>query len=470
MQFNLPKNMTLSPLTAISPLDGRYQSKLTELRSITSEFGLIYFRIVVEVRWLIHLAELPELKEVAPLNNREMEYLLAIMDNFSEQDAAEVKKIEQTTNHDVKAVEYFLAEKLKAHSSLAQHVPFLHFSCTSEDVNNLAYGLMLKVTRDTRLLPMINQLMNQLTDFSKQHASLPILSRTHGQTATPTTLGKEVLNVVYRLQRQYTQLTACSILGKFNGAVGNFNAHQSAYPNLNWPDIGEQFVKGLGLEWNPLTTQIEPHDYLAEILQNLMRLNTILIDFCRDTWSYISIGYYNQKSLGNEVGSSTMPHKVNPIDFENAEGNLGLANALADHLANKLPISRWQRDLTDSTVLRNLGAIAGYSLIAYQALQKGLSKINPNESRILDDLNNSWEVLAEPIQTVMRRYGVADAYEKLKALTRGKIIDQAAIRSFVETLSIPDEAKQQLSNLTPMNYTGYAKALTDAYESQLNNK
>ncbi len=449
--------MMLTPLTALSPLDGRYQGKLADLRPLMSEYGLIYFRVLVEVRWLIWLADTPEITELS-LNDNARDLLEGIITNFSTEDAEEVKNLEKTTNHDVKAVEYFLQQKLANHAEL---IPFIHFSCTSEDINNVSYALMLSHARNQQLLPTLEKILDDLQSKTKAYADLPMLSRTHGQTASPTTLGKEFANVCARLNRQFQQLKQSPILAKFNGAVGNYNAHSCAYPDIDWPALNKRFIKSLGLQWNAYTTQIEPHDYVAEILHILMRANTILIDLARDIWSYISIGYFAQKSIKSEVGSSTMPHKVNPIDFENAEGNLGLANALSDHLANKLPISRWQRDLTDSTVLRNLGAVVGYCLLSYQSLLKGLSKINANEERITSDLNQHWEVLAEAVQTVMRRHGISDAYEQLKAFTRGKAITEETIKLFIEQLSLSDELKSELKELTPSSYIGHAVSLAN---------
>jgi adenylosuccinate lyase len=449
--------MKLTPLTALSPLDGRYQTKLAELRPLMSEYGLIYFRVLVEVRWLIWLADTPEITELT-IDKTTSDLLENIITNFNEEDAESIKNIEKTTNHDVKAVEYFLQERLKDHPEL---IPFIHFACTSEDINNVSYALMLADARDQQILPTMKKILVDLTSKTKAYADLPMLSRTHGQTASPTTLGKEFANVTARLNRQYNQLKQSPILAKFNGAVGNYNAHSCAYPSVDWPTLNKHFIKSLNLEWNAYTTQIEPHDYLAEILHTLMRANTILIDLARDTWSYISIGYFSQKSVKSEVGSSTMPHKVNPIDFENAEGNLGLANALADHLANKLPISRWQRDLTDSTVLRNLGVVIGYCLLSYQALLKGLSKINANTGKIQADLEQHWEVLTEAVQTVMRRHGISDAYEQLKAFSRGKAMTEKTLELFIDQLSLTESLKSELKELTPSSYIGHAVSLAN---------
>ena len=448
--------MDLSALTAVSPIDGRYGSKTSELRSIFSEFGLIKYRVQVEVRWLQRLAEHSAIKEVPAFSKEANDLLNAIIDNFSEADAQKIKDIESTTNHDVKAVEYFLKEKIESNSELAAITEFVHFACTSEDINNLSHGLMLKAGRDEVVLPYLEKVSNAIAELAIEHAELPMLSRTHGQTASPTTLGKEMANVVARMRRQIEQLKNVEILGKMNGAVGNYNAHLSAYPDVDWAENAQVFIEGLGLTFNPYTTQIEPHDYIAELFDALARFNTILIDFDRDIWAYISNGYFKQKTIAGEVGSSTMPHKVNPIDFENSEGNLGLANAVMSHLAQKLPISRWQRDLTDSTVLRNMGVGLGYSLIAYQASLKGISKLEVNEVRIAADLDNAYEVLAEPIQTVMRRFGIEQPYEKLKAFTRGKAITKDMMIEFVDSLELPEAQKEALKAMTPATYTGNA--------------
>lgn len=450
--------MKLSALSAISPLDGRYHSKLDALRPIVSEFGLIYFRCLVEVQWLIHLAENPSINPNHKLSNEQKSKLLDIIKQFTADDADAVKKIESTTNHDVKAVEYFLQKKLRQ-LNLEGLIPLIHFGCTSEDINNLAYALMFKHARDEILKAPMLALIDTLNKQAETTAQLSMLARTHGQPASPTTLGKELFNLTARLERQYRQFLSVEILGKCNGAVGNFNAHDIAFPQVDWQNVCRSFVTQLGLIWNPYTTQIEPHDWIAEGLQALMRFNTILIDLNRDLWAYISIDYFSQKKVENEVGSSTMPHKINPIDFENAEGNLGIANALSQHLAEKLPISRWQRDLSDSTVLRNLGTIFAYSLLAYQSTLKGLSKLVPNQEVITKDLAGHWEVLAEAVQSVMRRYGIADAYEQLKAFTRGKRLDAESLKSFIQQISVPDEAKKALLELTPETYTGYASDL-----------
>lgn len=449
------KPMELSALTAISPLDGRYGSKTVDLRPVFSEFGLIRARVEVEIRWLQRLAAHTSIHEVPPFSAAANAALNAIVDNFSEEDALRIKKIEATTNHDVKAVEYFIKEKFAGNAELMAVNEFVHFACTSEDINNLSHGLMLKAGRDV-MVPVMQKIADDIRKLAHDYAALPMLSRTHGQTASPTTLGKEMANVVARLERQIKQINAVEILGKINGAVGNYNAHISAYPAIDWAANAQEFVTSLGLTFNPYTTQIEPHDYIAELFDAFARYNTILIDFDRDIWAYISNGYFKQRTIAGEVGSSTMPHKVNPIDFENSEGNLGLANAVLTHMAQKLPISRWQRDLTDSTVLRNMGVGMGYSLIAYQATLKGISKLQVNEARLADDLNNAWEVLAEPVQTVMRRYGIEQPYEKLKEFTRGKAITQDAMVEFIASLELPQAVKDELNALTPATYIGNA--------------
>jgi len=448
--------MDLNSLTAISPVDGRYGSKTADLRPIFSEFGLIRHRVLVEVRWLQALAGHPAIEEVPTLSDHAHEVLNGIVEGFSEEDARRVKNIERTTNHDVKAVEYFLKEKIAGNAELEAVSEFIHFACTSEDINNLAYALMLREARTQAVLPMIDEVIDAVRRLAHEHADVPMLSRTHGQPASPTTLGKEMANVAYRLRRQSQQIAAVPLLGKINGAVGNYNAHLCAYPEIDWAAFAEQFVTGLGLDWNPYTIQIEPHDYIAELFDAQARFNNILIDFSRDVWSYISLGYFKQKTVAGEVGSSTMPHKVNPIDFENAEGNLGLANALFQHLASKLPVSRWQRDLTDSTVLRNLGVGVAHSTIAYQSLLRGIGKLEANPARLQEDLDQNWEVLAEAIQTVMRRYGVEKPYEKLKELTRGHKVDGPALASFIDGLEIPEAAKAGLRQLTPASYIGNA--------------
>lgn len=449
--------LPLSALTALSPVDGRYGSKAEALREHFSEFGLIRARVVVEVRWLQRLAEQPGITEVPPLSAEATAFLDALLRNFSLEDAERIKTIERTTNHDVKAVEYFLKEKIEGQPELHAVTEFVHFACTSEDINNLSYGVMLTDGLKS-LLPVMHQVADEVARLAHEHAAQPMLSRTHGQTASPTTLGKEMANVAYRLRRQLKQIESVEILGKINGAVGNYNAHLATYPEVDWEANARTFVEGLGLTFNPYTTQIEPHDYIAELFDAVCRFNTILIDFDRDVWGYISLGYFKQRTVEGEIGSSTMPHKVNPIDFENSEGNLGLANAVLGHLAQKLPISRWQRDLTDSTVLRNLGVGLAYGLIAYQAALKGISKLEANPARLAEDLDASWEVLAEPIQTVMRRYGIEKPYEKLKELTRGKRIDQAGFAAFIDTLDLPAEVKSELKALTPATYIGNAEA------------
>jgi len=451
--------MTLNKLNALSPVDGRYASKVDELRPIFSEFGLIKARVTVEVRWLQALSEHPSIAEVNEFSDAAHAVLNSLVADFSQDDAARVKTIESTTNHDVKAVEYFLKEKIANNAELLAVSEFIHFACTSEDINNLSYALMLKEGRDDVMGTAIANVLDDIKSKALDYASAPLLSRTHGQTASPSTMGKEFANVVARLDRQLLQLEDVDILGKINGAVGNYNAHYSAYPNIDWPAFAQDFVESLGLTFNPYTIQIEPHDYIAEYFHVLARVNTILIDFARDVWGYISVGYFKQKTIAGEVGSSTMPHKVNPIDFENAEGNFGIANALMNHFSEKLPISRWQRDLTDSTVLRNLGTCLAHSLIGFKSLQKGISKLEINEAKLLDDLDTNWEVLAEPIQTVMRRYGIEKPYEKLKELTRGQGIDQTSMQAFIKTLEMPDEAKQLLLEMTPASYTGCAEAL-----------
>ena len=455
--------MTLSTLTAINPIDGRYGDKTAELRPYFSEFGLIYYRVYVEIRWFQFLASQRKIKELPALGDEENNFLEKLIVDFDETEAAIVKSNEATTNHDVKAVEYYLKSKFVGSgiSSLEKNIEFIHFACTSEDINNLSHALMLKDGRDNVLRPLMDDLNQKLAEFARDYANLPMLSRTHGQTATPTTLGKEFANVVARLRRQVKQLGAVQIMGKINGAVGNLNAHQVTYPDLDWLAMSEQFVSSLGIIWNPYTTQIEPHDYMAEMFQAMSRFNTILIDFNRDIWSYISIGYFKQRKVEGETGSSTMPHKVNPIDFENSEGNLGIANAIFGHLSEKLPISRWQRDLTDSTVLRNMGTGLAYSLLSYKSTLKGLGKLEINPTALAEDLNRSWEILAEPIQTIMRRHGVEEPYEKLKELTRGQSLKQESIEQMLETLDIPESARALIRELTPMNYTGLASELVE---------
>lgn len=448
--------MELSALTAVSPVDGRYGGKTAALRPYFSEFGLIHHRIIVELRWLQALAKHEKIAEVPDFSAGANAVLDSIGADFSVTDAQRVKDIERTTNHDVKAVEYFLKEKIAENSEIQAVNEFFHFACTSEDINNLSYALMLKKGRDEVLLPAMQEILQQIRQLAHANAEIPMLSRTHGQPASPTTLGKEMANVAYRLQRQYAQIADVEILGKINGAVGNYNAHMSAYPDIDWEQFASEFVTSLGLSWNPYTIQIEPHDYIAELFDAIARFNTILIDFSRDIWSYISIGHFKQKVIAGEVGSSTMPHKVNPIDFENAEGNLGIANALMAHLAQKLPVSRLQRDLTDSTVLRNLGVGLGHSLIALSSLKRGISKLEANAENMAEELDQNWEVLAEPVQTVMRRYGIEQPYEKLKELTRGQRITPEALSDFIDNLELPKQVKEDLKRLTPANYIGNA--------------
>ncbi len=451
--------MELNPLNALSPLDGRYQSKVDPLRAYFSEYALIKNRALVEVEWLKALAALPQVEEIKAFSKETLKELDDAIRNFGENEASQVKAIEARTNHDVKALEYWLKDKFDSNAEIKKASEFIHFACTSEDINNLSHALMLKGARDAVILPMLANLISRMTELANQLADQPMLSRTHGQTASPTTMGKELANVVYRLKRQEKQLINNEILGKINGAVGNFNAHLSAYPDIDWEGFAKKFVGNLGLTYNPMTIQIEPHDYMAELYDNLARINTILIDINRDIWGYISVGYFKQKLKPGEVGSSTMPHKVNPIDFENSEGNLGLANAILRHLAEKLPISRWQRDLTDSTVLRNMGVAFGYSFLGYDSCLRGLNKLEINPAKLADDLDHSWEVLAEPIQTVMRRYGYENPYDTLKEYTRGKAISKESLQALISELKIPVEAKQYLIELTPATYIGIANAL-----------
>jgi adenylosuccinate lyase len=450
--------LSLNELTAVSPIDGRYASKTETLRDCFSEYALIRERVRVEMRWFTALADHPGIVELPALDSTTKQALLAIGE-ISLEDGSAIKNIERTTNHDVKAVEYFIKDQLNQWPELAAKKEFVHFACTSEDINNLSYGCMLARYRNTILLPACDSVIDALTTLARENADTPMLSRTHGQTASPTTLGKEFANVVARLNRQRQTIASVALLGKINGAVGNYNAHLSAYPDIDWESFATNFVESLGLEFNPYTTQIEPHDCVAEMFDAVARFNVTLTDLCRDTWGYISLGYLKQKTVAGEIGSSTMPHKVNPIDFENAEGNLGLANAMFDHLSRKLPLSRWQRDLTDSTVLRNLGVGAGYTQIAVASLLKGLGKLDINNKALSEDLDNAWEVLAEPIQTVMRRHDVPNAYEALKSLTRGNTIDQAAIREFIADLAIPENDKKRLLEMTPGSYTGLATVL-----------
>ncbi|HET6807203.1 MAG TPA: adenylosuccinate lyase [Frateuria sp.] len=451
--------MSTHALTALSPLDGRYAGKVEPLRPIFSEFGLMHRRVHVEIEWLLALAGEPAIAELPPFSGGQVDQLRAIANDFSVADGERVKAIEATTNHDVKAIEYFIKERIGADPALAQAKEFVHFACTSEDINNLSYALMLRDAREGVLLPMFDRLIARLRELAHANAGLPMLSRTHGQTASPSTLGQELANVVARLERQRAQLAALEIPGKINGAVGNYNAHAITYPELDWRVFSKRFVESLGLDYNAYTTQIEPHDGVAEYCDAVRRANIILIDLARDIWGYISLGYFRQALKAGEVGSSTMPHKVNPIDFENAEGNFGLANALLGHFAEKLPISRWQRDLTDSTVLRALGTAFGHTLVALESLQKGLGKLTVNAERLAADLDASWEVLAEAVQTVMRRYGLPEPYEQLKALTRGQGITRESMRSFIEGLALPAEAKQRLLELTPGGYVGLAEGL-----------
>ena len=448
--------MILTSLNAISSVDGRYHSKTSALQPFFSEYGLIRYRVIVEIRWLQQLAANPGLPEIPLLSDSANTYLEQLISDFDESEAAIVKKKESVTNHDVKAVEYYLKKKLAEQTELAGIMEFVHFACTSEDINNISYALMLKESMDAVIVPMMTEVLEAIREKAHDYADAPLLSRTHGQTATPSTMGKEFANTVARLKRQLRLIRKTEFLGKINGAVGNYNAHFSAYPEVDWQANAEEFIAGLGLTWNPYTTQIEPHDYIAEYFDAVCRFNTILMDFDRDLWGYISLGYFRQQTVEGEVGSSTMPHKVNPIDFENSEGNLGVANALMQHLAQKLPISRWQRDLTDSTVLRTIGVGLAHSLIAYQASLKGISKLLVDEARMLADLDDSWEVLAEPIQTVMRRYGIEEPYEKLKALTRGQRISPEILAEFLDTLELPLDVRESLKKLRPETYLGNA--------------
>ncbi len=448
--------MNLTNLTAISPLDGRYGDKTAELKPIFSEYGLMRFRVQVELRWLQALANQPDIQEVPSLSDEANTLLNGITDNFSETDALRIKEIESTTNHDVKAVEYFIKEKMTGNKELAAVSEFIHFACTSEDINNLSHALMLKEGHELVMRPALGDIINAITALTVKYADQSMLARTHGQIASPTTMGKEMGVFAHRLNRQLSQLDEINFLGKMNGAVGNFNAHLSAYPDVDWPELSKSFVEDLGLQWNPYTTQIESHDYMAEYFQAMSRFNTILIDFCRDVWGYISLGYFKQKTIEGEIGSSTMPHKVNPIDFENAEGNLGLSNCILTHLAGKLPVSRWQRDLTDSTTIRNNGSGLAYALLAYKSCLQGISKLETNPDVIANDLECAWEVLSEPVQTVMRRYGVEKPYEKLKDLTRGQTINAEILHQFINSLEIPETEKKRLLKLTPADYVGNA--------------
>ncbi|MEE0986112.1 MAG: adenylosuccinate lyase [Succinivibrionaceae bacterium] len=448
--------LELSSLTAVSPIDGRYASKCADLRGIFSEFGLMRFRVTVEVEWLKKLAATPAIKEVPAFSAEAIAFLDNIVKNFNVEDAQAIKKHESVTNHDVKAVEYFLKDKVATMPEINAVKEFIHFACTSEDINNNSHALMLKEAREEVIAPMFNQVIDAITELAKKYAEAPMMSRTHGQPASPTTLGKEMANVVYRLRRQLKQIMDVELMAKINGAVGNYNAHMSAYPQVDWKEFSREFEEGLGLTWNPYTIQIEPHDYIAELFDAIARFNTIVLDFDRDIWGYICLGTFKQRTIAGEVGSSTMPHKVNPIDFENSEGNIGIANAIFNHLAGKLPVSRWQRDLTDSTVLRNLGVAVGYTEIAMKSTLKGVSKLEANTQHMLDELDHNWEVLAEPYQTVMRRYGVDKPYEKLKALTRGQKVNREIMLQFIDTLDIPEEGKEALRKLTPANYIGRA--------------
>jgi adenylosuccinate lyase len=448
--------LELSTLTAVSPIDGRYAGKCAELREIFSEYGLMRFRVTVEINWLKKLAQEPGITEVPPFSAEAVKFLDSIIENFSIEDARAIKKHESVTNHDVKAVEYFLKDKVAAFPEINNVKEFIHFACTSEDINNNSHALMLKTAREEVIVPLFTKVIDAIADLAHRYANDPMMSRTHGQPASPTTLGKEMANVVYRLRRQLKQIEAVEIMGKINGAVGNYNAHMSAYPDVDWNRFSREFEEGLGLTWDPYTIQIEPHDYIAELFDAIARFNTIVMDFDRDIWGYICLGIFKQRTIAGEVGSSTMPHKVNPIDFENSEGNIGIANAVFRHLAMKLPVSRWQRDLTDSTVLRNLGVAVGYTEIAMRSTLKGVSKLEANTAHMLEELDMNWEVLAEPYQTVMRRYGVDKPYEKLKALTRGQKVNREIMMNFIETLEIPEEGKAALRKLTPANYIGRA--------------
>ncbi len=458
--------MNLTPLTAISSLDGRYGDKTAELKPIFSEFGLMRFRVQVEIRWLQALAVQNDIEEVPALTDEANTLLNNITDNFSESDALRIKEIESTTNHDVKAVEYFIKEKISGNKELEKISEFIHFACTSEDINNLSHALMLKESYDSVIRPALIDIIDAITALTVKYADQAMLARTHGQTASPTTLGKEMGVFVYRLNRQLSQLDKIDYIGKANGAVGNFNAHLSAYPDVDWPTLSKSFVENLGLEWNPHTTQIESHDYMAEYFQAMSRFNTILVDFCRDIWGYISLGYFKQKTIAGEIGSSTMPHKVNPIDFENAEGNLGLSNCLLNHLAEKLPVSRWQRDLTDSTTIRNNGTGIAYALLAYKSCLKGISKLESNPDVMANDLDNAWEVLAEPVQTVMRRYAIEKPYEKLKELTRGQSINAEILHNFINSLDIPATEKDRLLELRPATYVGNAPEQAKSFSAK----
>ncbi|KDP44832.1 hypothetical protein JCGZ_01332 [Jatropha curcas] len=462
------RDFELSSLTALSPLDGRYWGKVKDLSPHMSEYGLIFYRVLVEVKWLLKLSQIAEVIEVPNFSEEAQSFLQGLIDGFSLDDALEVKNIEKVTNHDVKAVEYFLKKKCQSHPEIAKVLEFFHFACTSEDINNLAHALMLKESMNKVMFPVMDELIKAICKMAEDNASIPMLSRTHGQPASPTTLGKEMAVFAVRLSEQRQEISQVKIKGKFAGAVGNYNAHIVAYPNVNWPLIAKEFVESLGLYFNPYVTQIEPHDYMARLFQAIIVFNNILIDFDRDIWGYISLAYFKQITKAGEIGSSTMPHKVNPIDFENSEGNLGKANGGLSHLSEKLPISRWQRDLTDSTVLRNMGEGLGHSLLAYRSALQGIGKLQVNESRLSEDLNHSWEVLAEPIQTVMRRYGVPEPYEKLKELTRGRAVTKESIREFIEGLELPKETKAYLLELSPHNYVGAAIELGKTVDVTMN--
>ncbi|KAI5660473.1 hypothetical protein M9H77_29266 [Catharanthus roseus] len=469
MSSDYSRDFELSSLTALCPLDGRYWAKVKELAPLMSEYGLIRFRVLVEIKWLIKLSQIPQIIEVPSFSNDAQTYLQDLIDGFDMDDALEVKKIERVTNHDVKAVEYFLKQKCQSQPEIAKVLEFFHFACTSEDINNLAHALMLKEAVDTVILPVMDELISAISNMAVQNAGVPMLSRTHGQPASPTTLGKEMAIFAYRLIGERHEISKIKMLGKYAGAVGNYNAHLVAYPDINWPQIAEEFVTSLGIGFNPYVPQIEPHDYMAKLFHSVVQFNNILIDFNRDVWGYISLGYFKQITKAGEIGSSTMPHKVNPIDFENSEGNLGIANGGLSHLSMKLPISRWQRDLTDSTVLRNMGVGLGHSLLAYKTALQGISKLQVNELSMSEDLNRSWEVLAEPIQTVMRRFGVPEPYEKLKELTRGRAVTKERIREFIQGLDIPEDAKKNLLNLTPHSYIGVAVELAKNISTNLIN-
>ncbi|KAM7270025.1 hypothetical protein ACFE04_029239 [Oxalis oulophora] len=462
------RKVELSSLTALSPLDGRYWGKVKDLAPFMSEYGLIYYRVLVEIKWLLKLSRIPEVTEVPSFSEEAQSYLQGLINGFSIDDALEIKNIERVTNHDVKAVEYFLKQKCQAQHEIAKVLEFFHFACTSEDINNLAHGLMLKDSIESVMFPVMDELIKALGSLAKDNAHIPMLSRTHGQTASPTTLGKEMSIFAVRLSRERRDIFNVEIMGKFAGAVGNYNAHLAAYPNVNWPKIAEEFVESLGLTFNPYVTQIETHDYIAKLFHAFIRFNNILIDFDRDLWGYISLGYFKQITKAGEIGSSTMPHKVNPIDFENSEGNLGKANSGLSFQSMKLPISRWQRDLTDSTVLRTMGEALGHSLLAYKSTLQGIGKLQVNETRLNDDLDQAWEVLAEPIQTVMRRYGIPEAYEKLKEHTRGRAVTKENIKEFIEGLELPTEAKAYLLELTPQTYIGEAVTLARSIDEAVN--